>query len=41
MPKIQDVFAMLASVKTFTKLQAYQQLLLGEESQKYVVINTQ
>ena len=42
-PKIEDLFAKLAGGKTFTKFdmsQAYQQLLLDEESRKYVVINT-
>lgn len=43
-PKVEDLFATLKSGKLFTKLdlsQAYQQLSLGEESRKYVVINTQ
>ena len=42
-PKIDDLFAQLAGGKTFTKLdmsQAYQQLVLEEDSRKYVVINT-
>ena len=42
-PKIEDLFAKLAGGQKFTKLdmsQAYQQLCLDEESQKYVVINT-
>ncbi len=42
-PKIEDLFANLAGGKAFTKLdmsQAYQQLLLDEESRKYVVVNT-
>ena len=42
-PKIEDLFATLAQGKAFTKLdmsQAYQQLLLDEDSKKYVVINT-
>ena len=42
-PKIEDLFATLAHGKTFTKLdmsQAYQQLLLDEDSKKCVVINT-
>ena len=42
-PKIEDLFAKLAGGKSFTKLdmsQAYQQIQLDEESQKYVVINT-
>ena len=37
------LFAQIAGVKVFTKLdlsEAYQQLLLDEESKKYVVINT-
>ena len=42
-PKVEDLFAKLAGGKAFTKLdmsQAYQQLLLDEESRKYAVINT-
>ena len=42
-PKIEDLFAMLAKGKLFSKIdlsQAYQQLPLDEESQKFVVINT-
>ena len=42
-PKIDDLFAQLAGGKRFTKLdmsQAYQQLVLEEDSRKYVVINT-
>ena len=42
-PKIEDLLAQLAGGKRFTKLdmsQAYQQLLLEDESKKYVVINT-
>ena len=42
-PKIEDLFASLAQGEKFTKLdmsQAYQQLVLDEESRKYVVINT-
>ena len=42
-PKIDDLFAQLAGGKMFTKLdmsQAYQQLVLEEDSRKYVVINT-
>ena len=42
-PKIDDLFAQLAGGKRFTKLdmfQAYQQLVLEEDSQKYVVKNT-
>jgi len=42
-PKIDDLFAQLAGGKSFTKLdmsQAYQQLVLDEDSRKYVVINT-
>ena len=40
---IEDSFARLADGRSFTKLdmsQAYQQLILDEESRKYVVINT-
>ncbi len=43
-PRVEDLFATLAGGKVFTKLdlsQAYQQLLLEEDSKKYVVINTQ
>jgi len=43
-PKIEDLFAKLAGGKQFTKLdmsQAYQQLLLDDDSKNYVVINTQ
>ena len=42
-PKIENFLAKLAGGKLFTKLdmsQAYQQLLLDEESKKFVVINT-
>ena len=42
-PKIEDLLAQLAGGKAFTKLdmsQAYQQLLLEDESKKYVVVNT-
>ena len=42
-PKIEDLFATLAHGKRFSKLdmsQAYQQILLEEDSKKYVVINT-
>ena len=42
-PKIEDLFARLAGGKTFTKLdmsQAYQQIVLDEDSRTYVVINT-
>ena len=42
-PKIEDIFARLEGGKIFTKLdlsQAYQQLKLDAESQKYLVINT-
>ena len=42
-PKTEDIFATLKQGKLFTKLdlsQAYLQLKLGEESSKYVVINT-
>ena len=42
-PRVEDLFAMLDKGDTFTKLdlsQAYQQLALDRESQKYVVIST-
>ena len=43
-PKVKDLFATLSNGKLFTKLdlrQAYQQLLLDEESKRYMtVINT-
>jgi len=42
-PKIEDLFSKLAGSQKFTKLdmsQAYQQLVLDEESTKYIVINT-
>ena len=42
-PKVEDLFANLSGGCTFTKIdlsQAYQQVPLEEESQKYVVINT-
>ena len=43
LPRIEDLFATLSGGKLFTKLdmsQAYQQLLLDEESKEYVTINT-
>ena len=43
-PKIEDLFAQVGGGKTFSKLdmsQAYQQIRLEEESQKFAVINTQ
>jgi len=43
LPRIDDLFATLAGGKLFTKLdmsQAYQQLLLDEDSKEYVTINT-
>ena len=43
LPKPTDLFATLAGGQTFTKLdlsQAYQQLLLDENSRKYTTINT-
>ncbi len=43
LPRIDDLFATLTGDKLFTKLdmsQAYQQLLLDEESKEYVTINT-
>lgn len=42
-PKIEDLFAKLAGGKKFSQLdmsQAYQQLLLDDQSKNYVVINT-
>ena len=42
-PKVEDLFATLSNGKLFTKLdlrQAYQQLMLDDESKKYVVIKT-
>ena len=42
-PKIEDLFARVAGGQLFTQLdrsQAYQQLLLCEDSKQYVVINT-
>ena len=42
-PKVEDLFATLSGGKLFTKLDlrhAYQQLLLDDESKKYVVVNT-
>ncbi len=44
LPKFEDLMAQLAGGKSFTKLdlsQAYQQLVLDEESKAFVVINTQ
>ena len=43
LPKPEDLFATLAGGKKFTKLdlsQAYQQLVLEDESKKYLTINT-
>ena len=44
LPKPEDLFATLAGGKKFTKLdlslKAYQQLLLDEDSAKYVTVNT-
>lgn len=43
LPRIDDLLATLAGGKLFTKLdmsQVYQQLLLDEDSKKYVTINT-
>ena len=43
LPKPEELFTTLAGGKKFAKLdmsQAYQQLLLDEESTKYVTINT-
>lgn len=42
-PEIEDLFAKMSGGKTFMKLdmsQAYQQIILDEDSRKYVVINT-
>ena len=44
LPRPSDLFATLSGGKSFSKLdlsQAYQQLLLDEESSKFVTINTQ
>ena len=43
-PKVEDLFSKLAGGKRFSKLdlsQAYQQILLDEDSRQYVTINTQ
>ena len=40
-PEVEDLFATLAGEKLIDLSQAYQQLLLDEESKKLVVINTQ
>ena len=43
LPSAQDLFATLAGAKIYTKLDlshAYQQLLLDEESKKYLTVNT-
>ena len=42
-PKIEDLFACLSNGKYYSKIdlsQAYQQLLLDDNSKKYVVVNT-
>ena len=42
-PKIEDLFARLSNGKYYSKIdlsQAYQQLLLDDDSKKYVVVNT-
>uniref|UniRef100_A0A3B3B4L9 Gypsy retrotransposon integrase-like protein 1 n=1 Tax=Oryzias melastigma TaxID=30732 RepID=A0A3B3B4L9_ORYME len=42
-PKVEDLFTALSGGKQFTKLDmshAYQQILLDEESKKYVTVNT-
>ena len=42
-PKVEDLFATLAHGKAFSKLdmsQAYQQILLDDDSKKCVVVNT-
>lgn len=44
LPRIEDLFASLSGGKLFSKIDlahAYQQILLGEDSKKFVVINTQ
>ena len=44
LPKVEDLFAMLRKGKVFSKIDlsnAYQQLLLDDQSKKYLVINTQ
>ena len=43
LPRIEDLFSNLSEGKTFSKLdlsQAYQQLVLSEDSKQYMVINT-
>lgn len=43
LPRINDIFAKLAGGQTFTKIdlnQAYHQVEVEEESQKYLTINT-
>ena len=43
LPTVEDIFAKLAGCSYFTKLdlnQAYQQLLLDDESKKLLVVNT-
>ena len=43
LPKVEDLFSMLAGGITFTKLdmsQAYQQLVLDNDSKEIVTINT-
>ena len=42
-PKIEDLFPILGGGQTYTKLdmsQAYQQIVLDDDSMKYTVINT-
>ena len=42
-PKVQDLFTALSGEKTFSKLDlshAYQQLVLDEESRKFIIIST-
>ena len=40
LPKLEDVFATLAGGTAFSKIEAYKQLLLDNESQQYLTVNT-